>query len=391
MTTISPTWVCASCGDEHAEEVDSITVADESLCESCFDDSYRYCESCSCVEHDTDILIVQTRHGEQGWCPSCVHMAAFYCDDCEQSFDINYYSSYAVDHGNRDVCDSCFSNDYGYCLVCDVAYPADDLCYDPNGSEYLCESCADEQEDGLVHDYSYTPDWIERGEGPMFFGVELEVSYRNATESIANEDAAQVWPDAILKRDSSIGHGVEIVSNPMSLEWARQNLNRSALENLRRNGCRSWNAESCGIHIHMSRAGFRSEAHLARFLMLVHRAQSQVVALAGRQTDRWASFDHYGESLPKQAAKKQYAPTRYRAVNLTNHATVEVRVFRGSLRAETILSHIELCAAFADYTARPRVTLGVRQHLSWSAFSAWLADHADHYPNLVARIADRVG
>jgi hypothetical protein len=74
-----------------------------------------------------------------------------------------------------------------------------------------------------------------------------------------------------LKEDSSINtggyKGFEMVSHPATLEYYASNKNLwITLDYLRKvHNARSWDAKSCGLHIHISRAGFKSGSHTHRF------------------------------------------------------------------------------------------------------------------------------
>jgi gamma-glutamyl:cysteine ligase YbdK (ATP-grasp superfamily) len=177
----------------------------------------------------------------------------------------------------------------------------------------------------------------------------------------------------------------------MTLRYAKEHINRQALRDLSCLGIRSWNTNTCGLHVHIGRDTFVNYSHLARFLILLHRSKPSIVALAGRDCSRWASFDlGQDESIVLQAQGKQYPQTRYRAVNLTNDDTVEVRVFRGTLNPDTIIAHLELLDAMIEYTRRQRKIVGLSMSLTWLWFRGWLADNNETYPAANERCAARV-
>ena len=79
--------------------------------------------------------------------------------------------------------------------------------------------------------------------------------------------------------------------------------------------------------------------------------------------------------------------SRYAGVNLCNEDTVEVRVFRGTLRPARVRGYVELCAAVFDHT------IAITSHdiragfLDWSSFVRFV-DHAK-YPNIAGLLAAR--
>ena len=72
---------------------------------------------------------------------------------------------------------------------------------------------------------------------------------------------------------------------------------------------------------------------------------------------------------------------------MCNDGTVEVRVFRGTLRPERVRGYVELCAAVFDYTT------AITSHdiragfLDWSAFFRFV-DHTK-FPNIATLVAAR--
>jgi hypothetical protein len=72
---------------------------------------------------------------------------------------------------------------------------------------------------------------------------------------------------------------------------------------------------------------------------------------------------------------------RYSAINTENDATLEVRVFKGSLRKERVLSALEFVHGAVEYTRNLKVT-GKNNALSWLQFTRYVAENQEQYPNL---------
>jgi hypothetical protein len=96
------------------------------------------------------------------------------------------------------------------------------------------------------------------------------------------------------------------------------------------------------------------------------------------------------QSVVKQAFGKEQPHTRYRALNFENRMTIESRIFRGSLNAETILSHVELLDAMVAYTATLAMSGSLSQKLTWAPFRDFLHTHTDNWPLAEARLVARV-
>jgi hypothetical protein len=104
------------------------------------------------------------------------------------------------------------------------------------------------------------------------------------------------------------------------------------------------------VHVHVSRNTFTG-AHLGRFLWLFYNNVDEWQKVAGRASQQWAPYDDNTRCRIGKIAKKCHRPsTRYTAVNLTNTDTVEVRIFRGTLKTDTITGYISAVAAAVEYT-----------------------------------------
>jgi hypothetical protein len=167
------------------------------------------------------------------------------------------------------------------------------------------------------------------------------------------------------------------------------------LEYLRDNEqARSWDAESCGIHIHASRAGFKSGAHTHRWLTLIYKNAPEMMKFAGRKSD-YAKFndvwqyDEYDRPYfsVKHKLDRRSHTERYSAVNTQNEHTLELRFFRGTTKPSGVLSAIELAHASIEYTrdmTLSDVKLGM---LKWDWFYDYVETNNGFYPNLYERMS----
>jgi hypothetical protein len=251
---------------------------------------------------------------------------------------------------------------------------------------HYCESyCDDEYDEGYGHDeimdYSYrpTPNFLKAAgqpKGRTYLGVEIETE---ATYSIDDGvDALRRHFDNgefYLKHDGSIDHGFEMVSHPATLEWWQENEDRlqDAMSDMRSVGMRSWNTETCGIHVHLSLKAFDTESHQWLFQQLFYRNADRLEAYAGRDTGEWGNLHqnkgYVGRAM--RAKKSGLGTDRYVACNLNPSRTIEIRIFRGSLNPDRILADIELVHAALEYSR----TLNFRSFRDggwkWENFMEW--------------------
>jgi len=303
------------------------------------------------------------------------------CDSCE---DINYYDN-MVSWSGGSYCSYCYDNNVYTCDDCGSEY------WDGSGHE--CE-----QDESVIHSYAYRPSPYFFGAGQYHLGFELEVEARNESRYAGAEIAQdELGSHAYMKDDGSLSDGFEIVTHPHTLEQYQTNFNWDFIPKLKRNGFRSWNTDSCGLHVHVSRTAFgegaipwnsanrdqlilKRQAHELRFMKLIYDNQRQVERIAGRAGNHYATFEDKGKLVSKLKHGSQ-SSGRYSAINTENDATLEVRVFKGSLRKERVLSALEFVTASVEYTRDLKVT-AKNQALSWLRFTAYVSNNMETYPNL---------
>lgn len=323
-------------------------------------------------------------HNFDRLCPEC-YKSHYICNDCDEVI-----SDHEAEYVNSEhVCVSCREN-YWYCDHCDYYHYNNERC------NCECDSCEDDGS-SLIHGYSYKPDpKFYRAESDSrdtktFFGFELEIEAVNANLTELAETLDQAWGSrAYMKSDGSLNYGLELVSHPMTLAAHRENPWDSlrAASNL---GARAWQTSTCGFHVHISRRAFRrgTGMHLYLFGKFFTKNQDFIEGLAGRRSCNYANFDGL-DSVIKDGAKGDRHFERYLAINFQNYETIEVRIFRPSLRWQRVMSHLELCHAVLEYTRA--ITAHAVLHdaaLTAEVFCQWVKANAETYPNLLDTISNK--
>lgn len=327
------------------------------------------------------------------------------CFNCNLTYDTNNVCTYTAD--SHIYCEGCWENlDTYFCDECDnntlyrtthSSVRGQDLCEDHYDEEISCSDCGDDYYEGdghscdnnssTIRNYSYkpTPLFFPDNDQPYYMGIELEVEVRNNNRrEVAEYVSGFLSSRAYLKEDGSLTNGFEIVTHPHTLD-AYHKLDWSFLNELKRMGVRSWNAGTCGLHVHVSRIAFdsasypSSDKHLIRFNKFIYDNEQQVVRIAGRSSE-YASFRDKGDVIRKVKLTRQQSG-RYSAVNLEPEYTAEVRVFRGSLRKERVLSGIEFVHAAVEFTRDMKI-VPKQIPFSWARFITYVMSHQDTYPNL---------
>lgn len=341
--------------------------------------------------------------GPNHWCCGCgknfdnsTTRGVALCGSCEAGFFVCRYCGKArgmdravqLDHDNGlgslnednalNVCVSC-STDYYWLCPQHNRYERRDRgpCQMHHNREMNRDRRNRRDDRSLVEitNYSYKPDALfhEVGRGgekitgysptpkTVYMGFELECEMGEQPRQHGLWQLKNAFGDLVYyKTDGSLsGGGVEMVSRPMTLDYAHE-MDWGVLEELAKQGWRSWDTGSAGIHVHVGRTAFEGDLHLWRFAQLITRNKSQVQKVAGRNSS-YASFDDNGE-ITGVVLKKMMHPhslNRYRAVNLQNHSTVEIRIFRGSLKKERLLADLEFVDACVEYSRMPDVDVPV--------------------------------
>lgn len=223
----------------------------------------------------------------------------------------------------------------------------------------LCQRCSGC--DIQNHDYKPNPHFF--GKGHVFMGIELEVeSTRDRTPM--QRVAKKPWN--YLKQDGSIRTGFEIVSHPLSYEWVYENdtMIKDYLGSLIKSGARSFDTDSCGIHIHLSKreenGDEMTDEHFYNLLKIVYSNPTFILAISQRkkeELDTWAkvfpgsgsSYEENQHAIRMMAKGKFYSKGKYHAVNVTEK-TMEFRIFKGTLHFMSFMKNFDFVHAIYMYS-----------------------------------------
>lgn len=331
----------------------------------------------------------------QQLCETCVEEDTLLCEACGTRIwrDENA--------GNEDIplCQSCYDRHYTTCETCGRLLHNDDVYYD--GEEdgvALCCHCYEQSmgHRAIIQDYSYKPQPVFYGEGTRYFGVELEVdgageSPRNAEAvlALANQRETLLY----CKHDGSLDDGFELVTHPMTLAFHQKDMPwADVLKLTAALGYRSHQAGTCGLHIHVNRTTFgcteeEQDGGIARVLYFFEKHWEELLKFSRRtesQLRRWAARYGYKEQ-PREIlyhAKKGYGGGRYTCVNLQNVDTVEFRMFRGTLRTNTLIATLQLVNRICDRALA--LSDEEIKGLSWTGFVASVRE-----PELIQYLKER--
>lgn len=317
---------------------------------------------------------------DQGLCPHCLEEETVVCRICGERL----WSDDNAGNDDTPLCNRCYDSYYTNCVRCGALIHYDDAYYhrdDPDDEEPLCYTCYSNYAGcRAIQDYYYKPEPTFYGNGPRFFGVELEIDGAGENSSharrllrIANDGVERIY----CKHDGSLDEGFEIVTHPMSLDYQLHQMPWMQIckESVTM-GYTSHQAGTCGLHIHVSRLAFgedveQQDACIARVLYFFEKHWEELLKFSRRtprQLERWAARygykDHPGDIL--EHAKKGYGGGRYSCVNLQNTDTIEFRMFRGTLKYNTLIATLQLVDRICDVAIH--LSDDELKAMSWTTF-----------------------
>jgi hypothetical protein len=192
------------------------------------------------------------------------------------------------------------------------------------------------------------------------FGVELEVQVRSGDKNAAAGRVHEVLNPSgdtgeycYFERDGSIGEGFEIVTQPAGLDVHRQKFALFLQDAELKRGLRSHEGGSCGLHVHVGRE-YVTQSQIYRIQSFLNdvRNEALIRSIARRYENGYCKFKPH---MAKFTAHNKQNGDRYEALNVTNHDTIEFRIFRGSLRYESVMAALEFCNAILTFCT-PGVT-----------------------------------
>lgn len=335
------------------------------------------------------------------------------CDSCSEDFvacshcDSDVHKQDTVrDEDHARICDSCAGRYYTYsdrqgCYVLDTQSvtlrDSDDTvsiswaeanAYRSDDDEWYADA------DNIpghraVHDYGDNVlDYCEVDHealesGALMFGVELEMepTCPGGQRRVAEALGGRTCDRYILKADGSLDCGVELVTIPLTLEGHRDRFGWDrVLEPVQHIAKSGMGTTNCGMHVHINKAAL-SSLQIGKMLVFLNSPamRDPITAIAQRESNS------YCERSDKRITDGSKCSERRHDIAFVGGLTVEIRMFRGNLRAERVLKNIEFCHALVTYCRDASLQVIER----WAEFASWLLIRRSHYPNLVKFLAER--
>jgi len=277
------------------------------------------------------------------------------CEDCGRiEIDSNFHTAY---DGDRIVCDSCFEEYYYHDRSGQYVH-TDDENYHEN-----------DDDDSIIGEYHSSaenlgkiPSLFDKRKSQIFLGLELEIE---VNEDYSRSDKAEmilnnigVYTDnqndrytyCLAEDDGSLNHGFELVTGYTGLDVHEKQL---AYFKKPIRGLRSHDTSTCGLHIHIDKHNVTLN-HATKMILFMNDSGNQklIKTIARRSSNRFckvlnkkADYSWLKSAKRSSDPLRQLNEDRYECLNFHNDNTIEFRLFKGTLKFESIMSCLEFTYA----------------------------------------------
>ena len=314
---------CFSCGKEDIQGL---------LCKECLEIHKKTCRYCKKVFPEGLMKGFDV-------CPECYDKMLRPCDICgdkHPSFLMTTTMRFGL------VCGDCFLERYVECYYC-----GEMVCY---GEECNCRRGFEEYD--MKIDVRFIKGERDSDKLYMGFEAEFEIDGREE-EDLYTKEEHHLY---MIKGDGSLDYGGELVTVPCTLKAFKGEVTTpiwEKIEYLISEGCRSWEHESCGFHVHVNRDFFSliELLKLDHFIMdnerliykIARRGDNPDYAFYNKKSHRY-----YSDAL-KSKSTEEIKEDRYRCLNFFNNSTIEFRMFKGTLKKDSILTYLEFVHAVSYF------------------------------------------
>ena len=269
---------------------------------------------------------------------------------------------------------------------------------DGDGSQKVCQRCYHELQESrkIIHNYSYKPEpqFIIGNPKDLSFAAKIMTGLEEEVECPGDSDVAMLGAEAIklflkkkkwfyLKTDGSIGHGFELVTHPANLEghYALPWLELGDFYKKKR--IRADDTTTCGLHVHTNK-NIMTDDHQLRLAYFINSQRDTMEVIARRPACNWAKFKRANHPI---ATLHKSSGDKYEALNWLPQATVEFRLFKGTINPLIVLATIEFVHAVIMFTKNSKLD-DLKDHAkAWRDFYNFV--ESSNYQHLPTYLKER--
>lgn len=252
-----------------------------------------------------------------------------------------------------------------------------------------------------IHSYDYKPDYIphymenENPDTTLLLGAEIEVAGNHPeTDKKIKEDVVKKCIQMMNGSDSdeenliySTHDGtvqIEFDTMPCSLEFHKNKMNyRKMFKYLDSVGYKGHDCDCAGLHIHADRkylgkTKFQQDLVIAKILYIIEKFNDDLCIIA-RRNNGYSVF--CGDKCASDTAVTLYGKYRNTgkraALNLQHSNTIEFRMFRSTLKYETLLLTLELVQDIINFSKN--ISFEKLEDMSWNDLMDTFSDELKRY------------
>jgi hypothetical protein len=311
------------------------------------------------ISYRTDMPSILSKHFK--------HEEFFCCEDCSDYFHTDDGTS--VYSGDSTVCGSCLEDNYTYSDQQDRYITNSDYEDEQDESEPEFENI------GTYHsskrNLGHIPSSYDMRSPRVLLGLELEIEVEDwdkdgragllldGMSDYKDEDGIR-HTYCLMEEDGSLDNGFEMVTAYTGLD-----VHKAQLQYFKKRtaGLTSHNTSTCGLHVHVCKSSMTT-LHGAKLVLFINDpANIKLVGDIARRTDasysqiknkkddkHWLK-DSVHSSSDRSAQLQRLNADRYEALNFKNEKTIEFRLFKGTLKYETMIACLEFSFACWHFTA----------------------------------------
>ncbi len=217
----------------------------------------------------------------------------------------------------------------------------------------------------------------------LYLGTEIEIDGFDRRDDYASAIINTMTKGkrlAYAMRDGSLNDGFEIGVMPATLDYHMHEMDyANGFDTAVRIGFRAHETETCGLHVHINRSFLgdtKTEQNYRSALMalILERNWDDVVKFARRDyshIERWADKQDLGADVYQtdtheqlgNKMKRKYGKDKYVAINMQHNQSVEIRIFRGTLKVDTYLATLQFVSNLAHYVMQADLSSAQRTTL----------------------------
>jgi hypothetical protein len=300
------------------------------------------------------------------------HKSFFCCEDCSDYFERDD-GTYTYS-GDNMVCNSCLEDNYTYSDRQDAYISNQD--YEDEQDEDDEDQDPEYEHIGSYHsskrNLGHIPSSYDMRSPRVLLGLELEIEvsddYDKDTRAGLLLDKMSDYKDedgirhtyCLMEEDGSLDNGFEMVTAYTGLDVHKAQLQYFKTKT---SGLTSHDTSTCGLHVHVCKSSMTT-LHAAKMVLFINdpaniglvkaiarRSDASYSKIKNKKEDKHWLRDSVHSSKDKDEQIRRLNADRYEALNFKNDRTIEFRLFKGTLKYETMIACLEFSFACWHFTA----------------------------------------